>query len=44
MANLYKKIKERNFLSEEYYKNKIYLNEKKNKKIVLSPSQWELDE
>lgn len=28
------KINDRNFISNEYYKNKIYLNEKKNKKII----------
>ena len=28
------KINDRNFISNEYYKYKIYLNEKKNKKII----------
>ena len=41
--NVRNKIVERNLISSEYYKNKIALNEKKNKKVILEPSQWELD-
>ena len=28
-----KKVDERNFISNEYYKEKMYLNQKKNKKV-----------
>lgn len=35
IGNVKAKVYDRNFLSNEYYKNKISLNEKKNKKVVL---------
>lgn len=43
ITSVKRKIGERNFLSNEYYKNKIYLNDRKNKKIVMEPSQWDLN-
>lgn len=44
LANVRKIVDQRNFFSNEYYKAKIFLNEKKNKKIVQDISYWELDE
>lgn len=40
LANARTKLQERNFVSSEYYKNKIALNEKKNKTILLDNTQW----
>ena len=37
-------IAQRNFVSNEYYKNKILINEKKTQKLGLDPKFWELDE
>lgn len=34
---------DRNFIGNEYYKNKILLNEKKNKKIMQEPAFWDID-
>ena len=37
-------IAQRNFVSNEYYKNKILINEKKAQRLALDPKSWELDE
>lgn len=38
--NVRSKIGERNYVSSEYYKSKIFINEKKNKTIMMDPSSW----
>ncbi len=36
-------VNQRNFVCNEYYKNKIVLNEKKNKKLLLDSRLWDLE-
>lgn len=42
-TNIKKLIGERNTISQEYYKAKMYLLEKKNKKLELDERLWEID-
>lgn len=36
-------IGQRNFVCNEYYKHKIALNEKKNKKLLVDSRLWEVE-
>ena len=43
LTNMRDGIMQRNIVCNEYYKNKIALNEKKNKKLLLDSRLWEVD-
>lgn len=43
MTSVREIIAHRRFLHEEYYRNRIVLNEKKNKKLLGDKTTWDLD-
>ena len=43
MLNVRDSLNSRNFVANEYFRNKIALNEKKNKKLLLDHRFWDLD-
>lgn len=43
LSNVRETITQRNFVMNEYYRNKIVLNEKKNKKLLQDNKTWDLD-
>ena len=43
LANVRESVNQRNFVCNEYYRHKIALNEKKNKKLLLDSRLWEVE-
>lgn len=37
-------IAQRNFVSNEYYKAKLQMNEKKTARLAMPPREWDLDQ
>lgn len=43
LSNVRDSVTQRNYVSNEYARNKLALNEKKNKRLLLDCRLWEID-
>lgn len=43
LTNVRENVAQRKFVSEEYFRSKLLLNEKKNKRLLMDKSSWDLD-
>jgi len=43
LANVRETVNQRNLVANEYFRSKIALNEKKNKKLLMDHRFWDLD-